>query len=41
LRIFRHGARDKSALLYQESSFAAICAALVNHINGVQVKQAA
>ena len=38
---FEHATRDKSALLFHESDFAHICAALVNHINRIQAKQAA
>ncbi|MES3041849.1 MAG: YqaJ viral recombinase family protein [Pseudomonadota bacterium] len=38
---FEPAARDKSALLFHESSFTLICAALVSHINQVQAKQAA
>ena len=38
---FEPVARDKSALLFHESSFTHICAALVHHINTIQAKQAA
>ena len=38
---FEPAARDKSALLFHEAEFGDICAALVSHIQGVQVKRAA
>jgi predicted phage-related endonuclease len=38
---FEPAARDKSALLFNESDFAFICEALVSHIQRVQAKQAA
>lgn len=38
---FEPAARDKSALLFHESDFPLICAALVTHIIQVQTKQAA
>jgi predicted phage-related endonuclease len=38
---FEPAGREKSAVLYHESSFPNICAKLINHINQVQAKQAA
>jgi predicted phage-related endonuclease len=38
---FEPAARDKPAMLYHESDFPRICAALVNHIQNVQERQAA
>lgn len=38
---FEVAATDKSAKLYHEADFTHICAALVNHINSVQARQAA
>lgn len=38
---FEPAARDKSALLFHEASFAHICAALIGHINSIQAKEAA
>lgn len=38
---FEPAARDKSALLFHESSFPLICAALVQHIEAIQSRQAA
>lgn len=38
---FEPAARDKSAMLFHEAEFCDICAALVSHIQGVQVKRAA
>ncbi len=38
---FEPAGRDKSAILFHESQFPQICAALVRHINQVQIQQAA
>jgi putative phage-type endonuclease len=38
---FEPAAKDKAAMLYHEATFTHICAALVRHINAVQVSQAA
>ena len=38
---FEPAARDKSALLFHESSFSPICAALVKHIEAVEIQRAA
>jgi hypothetical protein len=38
---FAPAATDKSAKLYHESDFPAICAALVRHINAVQANEVA
>ncbi len=38
---FVHVAQDKAAKLYREADFPLMCAALVNHIQAVQAKQAA
>jgi putative phage-type endonuclease len=38
---FEPAGRDKSAILFHESQFPHICAALVRHINQVQIQQAA
>jgi len=38
---FEPAAKDKAAMLYHEATFTHICAALVRHINAIQVSQAA
>lgn len=38
---FEPAARDKNALLFHESTFPLICAAIVRHVEAVQAKQAA
>jgi hypothetical protein len=38
---FEPAGRDKGAMLFHESKFALICAALVAHIQGVQMRRAA